>query len=790
MILKSIPEPKITILNNSNLNIEKINSYTIEINRTPTITGVYNFKGNEILDQYKFILYNNTGNVLEDSGWLQYNTSKAIGSSEASVAIEHRFNLELNENEQYSVIFYINTINYYQGQSKPYQFKVLPTQTNIFNFPKKDTLLISENDDENGIIKLYIQNNSNKDITIKGNLVLSRKEYYKDQIEDLTLLNFSELNIKRGKTSKVLYIDFTPENGVKYIYQLAEINSLGQKGIPLITECETNFEHYFIFKQGKQLKIKYNPQIESFKYTVLAAKQDTLGGKFPTILQNGMAHYAEFPIGGLLSLHAEEEGDYFYKITQEDFLEDKYYDTKKLYLHGRVEKYNENGEPLIKSINHIKNSDKQGFKTETELTKLKTFNTNLTADNFFLEKKYRDAAESFLNDGEYKLFRSPTEGNFIIGLINVSLKPNQQLGRMLSNFSATAYEIAEYSLKNLKELSILNYSEETSAIYGNKKIIGQIKGLYEENINLLEVINSKILSESQNQYSLNYLDSFSLEPYPKVSNLESGIKYTTALQPEQNLENYKMLLTKLNESKSYFPIEFQISSFGENNNLMALPDSVYQNNKQKLYYNSKRKDNFRIVNQTPIILNYLADINIANKKEQFIDYSFAYNGYGQLRGYFFDSNKEFSKSSDLNLKYRFNLLENTYFFKSNNGDNYYNSLNLLILIASEIIQNIGISMKESFQYKYNETLGYFEYEDDEYDIIINNIPFLEIETDVGTKLDIDGQEIIMNNTEKYCLEDINEKLFSNKQFLGFKNETYATVNYSYTLTVIKKGVKE
>jgi hypothetical protein len=37
----------------------------------------------------------------------------------------------------------------------------------------------------------------------------------------------------------------------------------------------------------------------------------------------------------------------------------------------------------------------------------------------------------FLYDGQVKLFRSPTEGNYLIRLTDVSFSPNEQLGRMI-----------------------------------------------------------------------------------------------------------------------------------------------------------------------------------------------------------------------------------------------------------------------------------------------------------------------------------------------------------------------
>ena len=63
----------------------------------------------------------------------------------------------------------------------------------------------------------------------------------------------------------------------------------------------------------------------------------------------------------------------------------------------------------------------------------------------------------FLYDGEVKLFRSPTEGNMLIRVMDASLTPNQQVGRYLWSFSATAYEIAEHTYENLNKYNFLSY---------------------------------------------------------------------------------------------------------------------------------------------------------------------------------------------------------------------------------------------------------------------------------------------------------------------------------------------
>jgi len=68
----------------------------------------------------------------------------------------------------------------------------------------------------------------------------------------------------------------------------------------------------------------------------------------------------------------------------------------------------------------------------------------------------------WLNNGEAKIFRSPTEGNYIVRLMNVSLTPNDTLGRMLHTFQCTAYEIAEWSFKNLVNSHLIELPENST----------------------------------------------------------------------------------------------------------------------------------------------------------------------------------------------------------------------------------------------------------------------------------------------------------------------------------------
>jgi hypothetical protein len=180
---------------------------------------------------------------------------------------------------------------------------------------------------------------------------------------------------------------------------------------------KADFEDMFLFDGERQLNIKFNPQVSSFKTTVLESKVDTIGGKYPFIFRSGAANYKEFPIAGLISM-----------LT----------DTNELFMSDVLPEASSADRP------------------RTAAQSLMVDNlTNLTSDNFYRERLFKLEVLDWLNNGKPKLFRSPGEGNYIVSLMNTSLTPETQLGRMLHKFSTTAYEVAECNYTNLNKYGFI-----------------------------------------------------------------------------------------------------------------------------------------------------------------------------------------------------------------------------------------------------------------------------------------------------------------------------------------------
>jgi hypothetical protein len=169
-------------------------------------------------------------------------------------------------------------------------------------------------------------------------------------------------------------------------------------------EISLTFEDILLYDGERQLKLRFNPKVSSFKDTILETKTDTIGGKYPTFYRNGKVQYKEFPISALISMLMDENKEFLsYTNTDKDY----------------------------------------------------DFDTNLTSINYDKERNFKLEVLKWLNNGKPKLYRSAPEGNYIVRLMNINLTPNDTLGRMLHSFSGTAYEIANYSVNSLKNLGMI-----------------------------------------------------------------------------------------------------------------------------------------------------------------------------------------------------------------------------------------------------------------------------------------------------------------------------------------------
>lgn len=220
--------------------------------------------------------------------------------------------------------------------------------------------------------------------------------------------------LAENKLLDYTWYDYTIESGVWYKYCAQKRNLYGDRGVVVIQEeapFMLLFDDMFLTQNGMQLKIKFDPAISSYKHTMLESKVDTIGSKYPFIRRNGNVNYRQFPISGLITHWCDEDEVFLNRHTLLDGNEKEYNDYNQK---NRIDRYNDQ----------------------------------------YYERKFREKITEFLYENSVKLFRSTTEGNILVKLMDISLTPNKTLGRMLYSFSATAYEVDEANLENYNKYNI------------------------------------------------------------------------------------------------------------------------------------------------------------------------------------------------------------------------------------------------------------------------------------------------------------------------------------------------
>lgn len=256
----------------------------------------------------------------------------------------------------------------------------------------------------------------------KGNFKLL-KETLPGEFEELT-------PIVLPADQDYVYEDYMVHQGYEYNYYLAP-NGQGLSSGAVKTPARAQWDSIILSDaHGKILTIQYNPQVSNFKTTILEQKQETLGGKYPFFLRNGDCYYKEISLSGLISYKADPSNKF------------------------QATGMSQNNTPIIR-------------------TRTQAYQENWNeADEFYLERNYKQQVEEWLNNGQPKLLRTAAEGSFIVRLMNVSLSPMQQLGRKLHTFSATAYEIADYNFTNLQMYNLNNLNTAPSDTVADTNIAG------------------------------------------------------------------------------------------------------------------------------------------------------------------------------------------------------------------------------------------------------------------------------------------------------------------------------
>ena len=402
----------------------------------------------DTLKNYRIKLYNINNELLLDSGLKYTNAYSNINE------FNYTFNYSFQEGESYYFTFDYETANMYT-ESKSYEFMVVQESAEKLN-----AILTAEIDDINGCIALHIESELGTDNFI-GNITIRRTSSESDFTiwEDIHTESFEE-NTKLNYT----WYDYTIKSGVYYKYIAQKRTSIGNRGIAIHAKNEPFmilFDDMYLTSKDEQLNIRFDPSINSFKRVVSESKVDTIGSKYPYIKRNGYVEYRQFPIGGTIT--------------------------------------------HLMDPSHLITSREEIFKSS--LDNYKDFNSDkyVRIDDFndwTYEREFREKVMDFLHANKVRLFRSATEGNILVKLMDINFTPNATLGRRIYSFTATAYEVDEANIQNYDKYGISDLGSYDTQLQFSNDFLGQYHKEISANAEVLALIEKKYENYAKENYKI------------------------------------------------------------------------------------------------------------------------------------------------------------------------------------------------------------------------------------------------------------------------------------------------
>ena len=469
----------------------------------------------ETLKYWRMRLYNESGTILlADTGQVAVNNYQSDGGR---LSFEGHLKYLMSSNTVYQLTFDIETKNGYTA-SKSYTFTAMAYASGLIN----GTLDLDINEEDG-----YAQVVLHGDGTIVHTNVTLRRTSSKSNFtvwEDIANKTFE------NSTMDWEFDDFSIQSGVFYQYGAQTRDNRGRRSGMIKTEQEMGqFEDAFLTEKGQskdeavQLKIRYDMNISNMIVNVGEARTDTIGSKYPYVRRNGNMYYHSFPFSFLITAYTDN--------------------------------------------NHIFANEKELRDNQISLYQTAHAGKVLSVYNgmydHIYERQFREKVEAFLYDDKVKLFRSLTEGNMLIKLMQITLTPKPELGRLLYSVEATAVEIDEPTIERLDYYGIQQIGTYNPNIVFNEAKLAQL---------------NKIRTDWNSQGELITIE----EQFPGGVNLMDTIK---------NKYHYKAILDGVKTEDlylSHFRIEIDSQPYlikSENGVLVPFDDIVTETDLSQDTYN-------------------------------------------------------------------------------------------------------------------------------------------------------------------------------------------------------------
>ena len=461
---------------------------------------------NEYLKKYRILLYNSQNQIIEDSKEKYSN----IYTNPNEIHYKIKYNLK-NE-ETYTVKFQLQSNNLYEWVEE-YTFTMQLVQYTTLD--SNNYTIQAKADNGGGRIKVMVTSKE-KPSSLGMNLII-RRSSSKDNF-DIWEDMYTFLAQPTHEVNLVWY-DRTIESGVWYKYSLQQRNLQGFRSnfIEYQTPIMCVFEDIFLVTGQNQLKIRFNPQVNNYSHVIAESLTQTIGSKYPFIRRNGNVDYRTFSLSGTIT---------------------HFMDTRENGMHAS---------PLdLYGTNEFGGKDKYD-----------EYNSRHGIDiynNSIYERDFRQKVIEFLYKNDVKLYKSTTQGNILVKLMNISFTPNNTLSRHIYDFTCTVQQIDQFTIENCDKYNIQDKGQ-----YSNKTEINLIKQgqvmIPDYNLYYKTTINE---NDAEDVYKNRQI-------YNKDSSLTFGGGYDNSLTSGQIIKNYiapkyYRLKTDLIDIKvdylSYLKIEF------------------------------------------------------------------------------------------------------------------------------------------------------------------------------------------------------------------------------------------
>lgn len=515
----------------------------------------------DTLKSYQIKLYDFNNNLLLDSGILYTNTYSNINE------FNYTFNYAFNEGDSYYFTLEYETANMYK-EIKKYDFMVVQESADTLN--AKMTVAL---DNENARMIINIQGQE-EDENFIGNITIRRSSSETNFTiwEDIHTQSF-----ENGDILNYTWYDNTIKSGVYYKYLAQKRSSVGNRGIALYAENAPFmilFDDMYLTGGDHQLRIKFDPSISSFKRTLMESRTETIGAKYPFIKRNGNTNYRQFPISGTIS-HLIDTNEHLL-TSREEVFKDSLDNYNKFNEDNRINDYND----------------------------------------WIYEREFREKVMDFLYADKVRLFRSTTEGNILVRLMDISLTPNITLGRRIYSFAATAYEVDDCSIENYNKYGILSLGNYNTQLQFSRSYIGQLNEKIPANKEVLDYISEKYQKDVKEGYLLNLdnLDYLRIEMEDKPYLIGENEEGPYAIQDETD-----------NLATTYLGYLIYIN----NKPIVINPEGIYE-----LRGNNVKITSIKFPIDTKININYNANTSQKEDPSQVIQTSSFYKKVGQVWGSF------------------------------------------------------------------------------------------------------------------------------------------------------------